>query len=221
MHDRLRAQGKLLTAAVTLVLLSGCTAVQVSPLHSINQHVCIEENPAVKIDDFVSVLQSGFARHGIQAVVYPNIRPGECSHIVTYTARRSWDVASYLSTAEIRVLDGERRQLASGTYRLRNKGGLSLMKWQGTEAKIGPVIDEMLAQTQIQNLPVAATQPVAPQSAVQASTQPAATNNHTVQDAATTAPLSLDQQLYQLSQENLDFEEYQRRYRQIMNNAGR
>ncbi|KRW61614.1 Sbal_3080 family lipoprotein [Pseudomonas sp. TTU2014-080ASC] len=150
MHFRFNAQGKYLTAALALTLISGCTAVQVSPLQSINQHVCIEENPAVKVDDFVTVLQSGFARHGIQTKVYATIQRGECSHIVTYTARRSWDVASYLSTAEIRVLDGERRQLASGTYRLRNKGGLSLMKWQGTEAKIGPVIDEMLAQAQVE-----------------------------------------------------------------------
>jgi hypothetical protein len=219
MHYGISAQGKLFMAAATLLLLSGCTAVQVSPLHSINQHVCIEENPAVTINDFVPVLQSGFARHGIQTKVYSTIQRGECSHIVTYTARRSWDLATYLSTAEIHVLDGDRRTLASATYRLRNKGGLSLMKWQGTEAKIGPVIDEMLAQTQIQNLPEA--QPVAPLPAVQASAQPVTADTPAAQSTAPVAPLSLDQQLYQLSQEDLDFAEYQRRYREIMDSAGR
>ncbi|WXL25305.1 Sbal_3080 family lipoprotein [Ectopseudomonas mendocina] len=204
MHFALKAQGKLLTVAALFTLLGGCTAVQVSPLHSINQHVCIEENPAVKVDDFIPVLQSGFARHGIQTKVHSTIQSGECSHIVTYTARRSWDMAPYLSSAEINVLDSQRRQLASGTYHLRGKGGLSLMKWQGTEAKIGPVIDEMLARTQVENLPMVQKASTAP--------SPAA--------AQSTAVQTLEQQLYQLSQENLDYPEYQRRYQQIMNNVG-
>jgi hypothetical protein len=181
---------KPVSALTAVVLLSACTAVKVSPLASASNEVCIEENPKVLVSDFVQVLQAGFNRHGIQTRLYRNIPVGECHQIITYTALRSWDMAPYLSSADIQVLDAQRRPLASAHYHLRNKGGLSLAKWAGTEAKIGPVLDQLLASTHIQA--------AAPSPAVAVTTA----NN----------AKSVEQQINELRQLPLTYEEYQNRY---------
>lgn len=195
MHNGFATRALVTGSLLTLGLLAGCTAVQVSPLQSVAQDVCIEENSKVLVEDFVPVLQAGFARHGITTQLHRSIARDQCSHIVTYTARRSWDGIPYLSSAEIKVLDPQRRTLASANYHLRGKGGLSLMKWQGTKTKMDPVIDQLLANVEIEQQ---ATSPVKP-------------------DAA--GSQSIDQQLRALHSENLEYEEYQRRYRQIMQSA--
>lgn len=195
MNNGFDTRFRVMGAVLTLGLLAGCTAVQVTPLQSVAEDVCIEENSKVLVEDFVPVLQAGFARHGINTQVHRNITRGQCSHIVTYTARRSWDGIPYLSSAEIKVLDPQRRTLASANYHLRGKGGLSLMKWQGTKTKIDPVIDQLLANVEIQQKPTSQTQ------------------------LDTAVRQSIDQQLRALHAENLGYEEYQQRYRQIMQNA--
>lgn len=128
-----------------IVAASGCTSVQVKPIDPAAQmlHVCIRDNPKVTIDDFVPVLREGFDRHAISTEVFSGERPARCEYILTYTARRSWDMATYLSQASLQI-DKAGRIVASAEYRLRGKGGLSLTKWQGTKAKMDPVIDELI-----------------------------------------------------------------------------
>ncbi|MCE4068864.1 MULTISPECIES: Sbal_3080 family lipoprotein [Pseudomonas] len=193
----------ILLLPIGAALLSlGCTSVQVEPLAQADAVVCIEKNPKVMVSDFVPVLQDGFARHGITAQVYDGQPPTDCRYQVTYDARRSWDMAPYLSTAEITVRGPSRELVGHAEYHLRAKGGLSMMKWQGTKAKMDPVIDELLAGTR-----VAAAPTVAPQRSV---VQPATRE---------TAGLSRDEQIQALQLENLDYVEYQRRYQQILQNT--
>lgn len=156
--------------------------------------MCIEENLKVKVSDFVPVLQEGFARHGIKTQLYSKIPREQCPYVVTYTARRSWDVAPYLSTAEITILGPRRQTLAKANYHLRGKGGLSLMKWQGTKSKLDPVIDELLANAQLSFAEAAGVKDAAPQPLRQ----------------------NLDKQVRDLQKQNLSYEEYQRAYRQIL-----
>lgn len=111
-------------------------------------------------------------------------------------------MAPYLSTAEITVRDPSRELVGHAEYHLRAKGGLSMMKWQGTKAKMDPVIDELLAGTR-----VAAAPTIAPQRSV---VQPATRE---------TVGLSRDEQIQTLQLENLDYVEYQRRYQQILQNT--
>jgi hypothetical protein len=181
-----------LLAAATL--LGGCTATQVTPLQASADQMCIEENPKVQVSDFVHVLQEGFARHGIQTQLHSKIPRADCPYVVTYTARRSWDMAPYLSTAEITILGPRRQTLAKASYHLRGKGGLSLMKWQGTKSKIDPVIDELLASTQL------------------SSTAPPAAQTHSTAEPRQ----SLDQRVRDLQQQKLGYEDYQRAYRQLL-----
>lgn len=136
--------------AIVLVstALSACTAMEVKPLdktrHQVS-HVCIQENPRVTIAEFLPVVRAGFERHGLGTEVYQSdVPPRHCEYTLTYTARRSWDIATYLSTADLELRQGA-ELVSRGHYHLRNKGGLSLMKWQSVETKMRPVIDDMLS----------------------------------------------------------------------------
>ncbi|MFV9681798.1 Sbal_3080 family lipoprotein [Pseudomonas sp. NY15367] len=181
-----------LLAATVLV---GCTTTQVTPLQSAADQMCIEENPKVQVSDFVPVLQQGFARHGIETQLYTKIPREQCPYVVTYTARRSWDMAPYLSTAEIVILGPRRQTLAKANYHLRGKGGLSLMKWQGTKSKIDPVIDELLANAQL------------------SATVPTATQH---ENTPAIRSKSLDEKIRELQQQQLGYEDYQRAYRKLL-----
>jgi hypothetical protein len=133
------------TGPICAFLLTACTAIDVRPVSASEnlREVYIERNPAVKVDDFVDVMREGFSRHGIATHVFTGAPKPEFEFILTYTARRKWDLGSYLSHAEVRL---ERRGeiIASAEYHLRGGGGLSLMKWKGTKAKMDPVLDRFL-----------------------------------------------------------------------------
>lgn len=182
----------VLPLLAALTLLGGCTATRVTPLKTAADQMCIEENPKVQVSDFVPVLQEGFARHGIQTQLYSKIPRADCPYVVTYTARRSWDMAPYLSTAEITILGPRRQTLAKASYHLRGKGGLSLMKWQGTKSKIDPVIDELLASAQLSST-------IGQQA-----------------DSTHEPRKSLDERVHDLQQQKLGYEDYQRAYRQLL-----
>jgi hypothetical protein len=132
--------------AIASLVLGGCTAVTVRPVDKTLEikRVCIQDNPKVQVSDFVTVVRDGFDRHGIATEVITGAPASNCSAVLTYTALRSWDLSPYLSHAELR-LEKEGRQLAYAEYHLRGKGGYSLMKWQGTKAKMDPVIEQLLA----------------------------------------------------------------------------
>jgi len=183
-----------LSLSALALSLSACTPVRVTPLQSAPNTMCIEENPKVMVSDFVPVLQQGFARHGIKTQPYAAIPRDQCPYVVRYTARRSWDMAPYLSSAELTILGPRRQTLATAAYHLRGKGGLSLMKWQGTKSKMDPVIEELLSEVQL-------------------ITEPA------ISASATTSPpssASLNERIRELQQQNLDYESYQRAYRQLV-----
>ncbi|MCP3944188.1 MAG: hypothetical protein GY710_22300 [Desulfobacteraceae bacterium] len=128
-----------------MIVLAGCTAMTVRPVDKslLLQHICIQENPKVRVSDFITVLQDGFEKHGITTEVYSDPTSSNCEYILTYTALRSWDITPYLSHAEIRIKN-QGRQVAYAEYHLKGKGGFSLTKWKGTKSKIEPVIDELL-----------------------------------------------------------------------------
>jgi hypothetical protein len=170
-------------------ILVGCTSVTVMPLDSSHkvQKVCIRENPKVTVSDFVTVVRNGLSRHEIDSefipfnpqnttvpleepeesnydryYMYITKLPDTCDFSLAYTARRSWDIGTYLSVADIEVSD-KTSLIASANYHLIRKGGFSLFKWQGVETKMAPVMDELLQQypltdfqnTQQQNTPPA------------------------------------------------------------------
>ena len=126
-------------------LLVGCTAVNVEPLAPGIRTVHIRDNPKVTVPGFVEVMRDGFYRHGIAVQSLPADGAAGDLYVVDYTARRTWDLATYLSEAEITITHrGDRVGYAQ--YYLRGKGGLALTKFAGVESKITPVMDELLAR---------------------------------------------------------------------------
>jgi hypothetical protein len=148
--------------AIMCAAFAGCTSVTVKPLPAQTriQHICIQDNPRVQVGDFVSVMQEGFQKHAITSQLVNTNAAGKCEYTSTYTATRTWDMAMYMTDAQIDILrDG--RQIAFANYHLKGGGGLSLNKWANTRTKILPVIDEMLALLPVsdQFVTVSATAP--------------------------------------------------------------
>lgn len=126
-----------------VVVLTGCTSIQVEPLTVRPAEICIEQNPKVQVSDFVSVVQRGLTERGIHSEVYAQT-PASCEYRMTYVAYRSWDFVPYLSSADLEIWDQERRLVGAAHYHLRGKGGMSMAKWQGTQTKMAPVLDRLL-----------------------------------------------------------------------------
>ena len=129
-----------------IIVVSACTSItaqSVDPALNV-QHVCIQENKAVIIDDFVEYLQDDFARYGITTEVIGNQRPRHCEYVLSYTARRSWDITPYMSTADLTLTRGGQR-VGSANYYLKGKGGFALTKFASTESKLDNVVDQLLA----------------------------------------------------------------------------
>lgn len=138
---------KYLGTLPLIFFLSSCTAVNVSQLDASYQlrHVCIEENPKVIVGEFLGVVEDGFQDHSITTEIFSGEKPSHCTNHLTYTALQSWDFSPYLSHAELRLFEGNKR-IAYAEYHLRGKGGLSLTKWASVRSKMTPVIDRLLAQ---------------------------------------------------------------------------
>ncbi len=129
-----------------IIVVSACTSItaqSVDPALNV-QHVCIQENKAVIIDDFVEYLQDDFARYGITTEVIGNQRPRHCEYVLSYTALRSWDITPYMSTADLTLTRGGQR-VGSANYYLKGKGGFALTKFASTESKLDNVVDQLLA----------------------------------------------------------------------------
>lgn len=138
---------------IALAFASGCTSIQVEPLQERPSSICIQNNPKVQVTDFLPVLQKNLARRGIESQVYAQ-PPLTCEYRMTYVAYRSWDIVTYLSKAELEIFDSNNRSIAAAHYHLRGKGGVAMTKWQSTETKMLPVLDQLL-----KNIPVVTVAP--------------------------------------------------------------
>lgn len=125
-----------------------CTSVKVTPLDSSLEvsHIGIKRNPKVIIEEFLPLMQKKFEEHGITTEVFDETAPQNCSVIATYTALQSWDFSTYLSHAEISLMNRDFKEIAAAKYHLNGGGGLSMLKWQSVETKMSPVFDQLLEQ---------------------------------------------------------------------------
>ena len=128
------------------LLIAGCTTTTVVPVaHEPLSMICIVRNSDVNVDDFVQVVQARFAYHGIRTRLFDGQPSAStCPYTLEYTADRWWDFKPYMVDATLTVKKGN-EIIASGHFHIRAHGGLAVTKWEGTEAKLNPVIDEMLA----------------------------------------------------------------------------
>lgn len=121
--------------------LSACTAVSVDPVSSTTalDIICIVDNPKVAVKDFVSVVETRFAHHGVTTKLVSS--RDDCPITLDYTAERSWDLKPFLNYALLTLRDNG---TTIGKAEYRHKGGFALTKFAGTATKMNPVIDELL-----------------------------------------------------------------------------
>ena len=137
---------KKILSLIFLGLLASCTTVKVHEVDSSLQvnHVCIQENPKVIVEDFLPVVRRGFERHGITTEIYQGLNPNYCEYILTYTALKTWDISMYMHHAELNLFRGHQK-IGYAEYHLNGEGGLALNKWASVESKMNPVIDKLLS----------------------------------------------------------------------------
>lgn len=134
-------------AIAVLVFLGACTSLDVRPIPASAKvdKICIKYNEEVNVEDLVPVVQDDLSNHGIQSVVFRAQAPSDCSFQLSYTADRWWDLGTYLVDAKISVWKDD-VLFGSAHYHLNGHGGLSVMKWEGTKAKITPPLNQMLKE---------------------------------------------------------------------------
>jgi hypothetical protein len=128
-----------------MMVLGACTSMDVRPIPASAKvdKICIRFNEEVNVEDLVPVVQDNLSSHGITSIVFKDQAPSGCPFQLNYTADRWWDMATYLVDANITVWK-DQVLFGSAHYHLNGHGGLSLMKWEGTKAKLTPPMDEML-----------------------------------------------------------------------------
>lgn len=138
----------ILSIAVISLIISGCTSIKINNQNGFKpkklQQVCVIDNPKVIVPEFNESIIQAFAKHNVQAEIYPsNSKPQLCQSIMRYTALRSWDVVTYLSYAKF-TLENEGRILSEAEFKLKGKGGMALNKWRSTDKKVQELVDQLL-----------------------------------------------------------------------------
>ena len=136
--------GTLPLLSLSTLVITGCitTDVRIVEPQEI-QEICIHDNPAVMMDGFLPNLQEEVQKKGIATRVYTGpAAPTDCPYTMEYTANWNWDIAVYLEYAKIELYK-EGRQIGRVEYDGR-MAGLSLTKFKTAEAKVDPLIAELL-----------------------------------------------------------------------------
>ncbi len=136
-------RSKIAVALLTtsFAVLAACSTNRLGPIDANEgiDHLCIQKNPKVKVNDFIPALEEGFARHGVTSEVYEGVVPRHCRYAVKYTAVQKWNLQFNMTDAKIDIFrDG--RAIASGKFMLKP---FSPLQMASTQKKLFPVIDEL------------------------------------------------------------------------------
>lgn len=142
----------------TFVALSACTSVQIKPVSVANndpvQEVCIVNNSQVTIPNFESIIIKRIQSHNIRTKTIHSVNKNDCQYKLYYTARRSWDLATYLSQADLKLY---KNNMLVGSVEFK-QGGASPIKWRGVESKMNPLVDKLFAGKGMNNAALAPEQ---------------------------------------------------------------
>lgn len=185
---------------IAAVAISGCSIKQnVTPAAlsaELAPEICMI--PALNLRaGFTSAYQASLVEKGFRTrLLAPGSSPDRCALATTFIGRWGWDLALYMKYADIRVYE-KGRQVGQAEYDARWGGG-RLDKFISAEQKIIELTDQLF-----------------PNGAADLGRAPAPVM------AGDMAPLSREayrqQQVQRLKDEGLSYEEYQHRYRQLMN----
>lgn len=156
---------KTALSVAAVVTLAGCAAKQdVSRFEvEVPKTVCIAEHRDVK-EGVITALEEAFSKHNVQTkVINANyvlkhqayqtdlnpIDTESCNAVAFYVANWHWDLALYMSYANIWVTDvNQEKTIAQASY--RTGGGLD--KFIDAKSKIIELVDSMFQQVEAQQL---------------------------------------------------------------------
>jgi hypothetical protein len=136
-----------LAAALFVPLAAACTITQrVMPAPpDLDPEVCIIENPKVR-PGFVREYQSALVARGYRYRMLPaEARYESCPVTSTYIGRWSWDLALYMSYAEIKVYN-DSRLVGEAIYDSTHGGGRVFDKFIDAEPKIQELVARLFPE---------------------------------------------------------------------------
>ena len=144
-----RTRGNLVhirASLLMLVLLTSSCAINQSVEPSEvtdNSEVCIIEDPSVR-EGFLEELKKVLDEKDINYKVVDKQTALACEWTVTYLARWTWDMALYMSYAEIKVY--RNGQLDGQAVYDATKGSFNLNKFIDAEPKIRELVEELMQE---------------------------------------------------------------------------
>ncbi|WP_312484142.1 Sbal_3080 family lipoprotein [Stutzerimonas nitrititolerans] len=183
---------------ITAIAISGCSIKQTVTPATLSAELAPEicMIPALNLRaGFTSAYQASLVEKGFRTrLMVSGSSPDRCALATTYIGRWGWDLALYMKHADIRVYE-QGRQVGQAEYDARWGGG-RLDKFISAEDKIAELTHQLFPNG-------------------------AASLGRTAPEiAGGSAPLSKaayrQQQLDRLMGENLSYEDYQRRYHELM-----
>jgi hypothetical protein len=134
---------RLALLAAFSMLFTGCAINQtVRPVeHFADKKICIIDNPAVR-EGFVASYRQALEAKGYVAQQMPaNSSIVECAITSTYTANWRWDLAMYMTYANIKVYNGG-KPVGEALYDA-NRAGLNTGKFINADKKIRELVDQL------------------------------------------------------------------------------
>ncbi|MBE0474613.1 MAG: hypothetical protein IBX54_10565 [Rhodoferax sp.] len=132
-----------LLAFILVASVSGCAIHQrVDPVAQLDDRaVCLVKNPAVR-ETFGAELSKALRRKDltVREVAAPADEKS-CPVVVTFTANWRWDLAMYMSYAEINVLNNG-KPTGKAVYDA-TRGGGNMSKFIQAKAKINELVDQL------------------------------------------------------------------------------
>jgi hypothetical protein len=182
-------------AILAVGLLAGCSIKQTVDSATLNPdlapEICMISGPGVR-SGFTNAYQAALQNKGFGVQPLPvGTNPSQCPLATTYTANWAWDLAMYMHYADIRVFE-HGRQVGHAVYDARSGGGRP-DKFIDAEAKLNELVDQLFPHG------TAGLGRVAAANTEDAQRKP-----------------SIQEQLNELAKSGVSYEEYQRRYREIM-----
>lgn len=135
----------ILFNVLLLLMLSGCTiSTNIKPVPIKISNLCIKNNPSVFMDGFLPELKSQIESKGITTRVMDDVMAKDCSYQLEYTANWRWDLAMYLTYAELKVYtnDNPRLSIGEAIYDARSGSG-RFDKFGPTANKISPLVKSL------------------------------------------------------------------------------
>jgi hypothetical protein len=128
-----------------VLLLGACSITQ--SVESVESYkidaVCIERNNSVFMEGFLPELVSQIEKQGVRTQIYNGNLPDDCRYKLSYVANWTWDLAMYLSYANISIFD-DSKLIGQATYDAR-QGGANMGKFGATAEKLQPLINELFS----------------------------------------------------------------------------